>query len=768
MNKKKQKKFEELFEHTQDTSKRLENLLKNLQDDLTDYSKVPFSFNDLLFQLNRRPQVILRDVYQLFSDAINHYVKRIPFGKPQEVSADLIRYHMNGLLVDDCESPFFADMLFSTRFMDMVNAMRKGVQTNRIYLFEGPPGSGKSTFLNNLLNKIQEYTFQPEGVMLKTVWHLDLNKIGRKKSDFWDKVELIAQKYNNAEMLELVSNRANITLTQKYIDISCPYNDHPILQIPKEFRKSLLDIVIEDKGFKEKLFTEQQYSWVFKEEPCHICSSIYDSLYDVLKSPNEILEMLNARIFNYSRKFGYGISIFNPGDEICRSVIENANMQNTLHQIFNNDQIQYIFSPMAYTNNGIYAIMDVKEKNVQRFKDLHSIVSDGVNKVTVREEKIRTLFIGLINPEDKKHYSGIKSFQDRIITVKIPYILDYNVIIKIQKNRFGNITKQFLPEVLESFAKIIISTRFEKKNDAIKNWLNNAKVYPFLDEDLMLLKMELFSGKIPDWLTDKDKSTISEKIFENVSKESDNDGFFGISGRQELSLFNQFYSKYSQTNNYITINDIIKFFEKDIDPEIKLKIPEKFLDALLKYYNNIVLQQIKECIYFYNRDQITRDILNYLYSISFDIGQEIFCPYTKDKFILTEDILKNFEAIYLGTVSTPIQRSEFRNKKHKEYISQTLSQEIKVQGLEITQTKQFKELFIDYTTNLKQNALAPFLNNENFRRALQDYGRKDFEKYEKRLQTTVNRLINSLKKRYNYSKTTAVQIVLYVLDKNIR
>jgi len=767
MKKKEKIKFEEIFAHISKSSIQLDNLLKNLQDDLTDFSKVPFSFNDFLFQLNRRPNIILRDAFQLFSDAVNYYVEPIKLRNPNQKSR-LLKHNMKHLLVEDCESPFFADMHFANRLMEVVNTMRRGVQTNRIYIFEGPPGSGKSTFLNNLLSKVQDYTLMPEGVMLKTMWHLDLDKIGNKKTDFWNKVEMIAQKYDNKEMLEILKNKKDLTLTQKYIDISCPYNDHPILQIPKDIRKKLLDIAIEDKDFKEKLFNDQQYAWVFKEEPCHICSSIYDSLYDVLKNPKDIIKMINAKIFNYSRKFGYGISIFNPGDDICKSVIENNNMQNKLQNIFKNDQIKYIFSPMAYTNNGIFAIMDLKEKNIERFKGLHSIISDGVNKVNVREEKIRTVFIGLLNPEDRKHFSSIKSFQDRIINVRIPYILDYDVILRILKYRFGKIQKSFLPEVLVSFAKIIVSTRLEKKSETLKNWINNTNSYSFLDDDFILLKMEFFSGKIPVWLTDKHKSTLTDKIIQKISKEAFHEGFYGISGRQSLTLFNQFFTTFSKKKKYITIDDVIYFFDKTISSDVKNKIPLNFTTAIKKYYNYIVLQHVKECIYFYNRTQISQDIINYLYAINFDIDQKITCPYTKEKFIVTEEFLKNFEAIYLGTVSKPSQRQEFRNKKQKEYVTYTLSQEIKLQDKTISQTKQFKELFIDYTNNLKQNAFAPYANNVNFRNAVLDIGKTNFKKYETRLKEDVLRLISNMKKKFGYNKTTAIQTIIYVLDNNIR
>ncbi len=756
--------FEELFKHKAGSVDEIEELLQNLHDNLTDYSKVPFSFNDFLFQLNRRPDLVLRDAYQIFSDMVAHYTKRITRNRTSS-KQNFVKYDMHNLFAKDCEVPFFADMLFANHFMEKTNAMRKGVQTNRIYLFEGPPGSGKSTFLNNLINKLEAYTRLPQGIILKTVWHLDLEKISKQKTGFWDRIESIAQEYNNQDMLDAINNRKNIIYTEKYFDISCPYNDHPILQIPKEYRKQFLSTIIKSDNFKEKLFSDPQYAWVFKEEPCHICSSVYDSLYDILKSPVEILQMLNAKIFTYSRKFGQGVSVFNPGDEICRNKIENQNIQNTIQQIFNNDSIKYIFSPMAYTNNGVYAIMDLKENNVERFKKLHGIISDGIHKVSVMEEKIRTIFLGLVNPEDKKHFSDIKSFQDRIITIKIPYILDYRIIIKIYTQRFGKISGYFMPLVLESFAKIIVSTRLEKNKDVLKSWLDKPETYDFLDENMMLLKMEIFSGNIPEWLSDKDKTTLSKKTVGEISSISDKEGLFGISGRKSLSLFNHFFSKYSGKQKYIDINQVIDFFTNIVDEEIKNLIPENFLKYLHYYYDFTVMQQIKECIYFYNREQIAKDIANYLYAINFDIGTEITCPYTGDKFIIDDDFLKNFEAIYLGTVIKAGERKVFRDKNQKEYVSETLAQEINVQGLDIRQTTQFKRLFADYTTNLKQNALAPHIGNENFRRAILDYGTKDFKKYDIRLKADIERLLKNMKKRYGYTKKNAIKAIIYIIDK---
>src|SRR5690606_24653157 len=138
---------------------------------------------------------------------------------------------------------------------------RKGTQNNRIYIFEGPPGSGKSTFLNNLICKFEEYSKLPAGISYKTYWRLDIEKLGGFQSQEMQKYKYAEeeQKNNNDSVQAKVIN-----FPEKYLEFSCPNHDHPILQIPKYYRKQFLDELITDEEFKEQLFYDKQYEWVLK------------------------------------------------------------------------------------------------------------------------------------------------------------------------------------------------------------------------------------------------------------------------------------------------------------------------------------------------------------------------------------------------------------------------------------------------------------------------------------------------------------------------
>jgi predicted Ser/Thr protein kinase len=771
--------------------KNIQKAMDNLNQSIGEFEqRISIPFEGFLSEIVTRPQIVIRNAFQVFHDMIKAYVGEGVEEYPDDPeSIHYVLYDCSKLFAEGADYPFFADRLFANRLISLVEALKRGAQQNKIYIFKGPPGCGKSTFLNNLLMKFEEYANTDAGMRYENVWRFD-RKILEEFRDFeshpvLEKLShLLDTSYENpAEAIDesgsgnslqgseaYAAARFAPQLANNYIEIPCPSHDNPILMIPKHHRREFFDDLFKNDEFKWKLSTEKEYDWVFRDNPCTICSSLYEALLDRLQSPQNVFDMLYTRPYRFNRRLGEGISVFNPGDKPLRqNVMSNPILQRRINSLLkDSNRVKYIFSEYAKTNNGIYALMDVKSHNTERLIELHNIISEGVHKVEDIEENVNSLLLAVMNPEDEKNIQGFQSFLDRVEYITIPYVMDLATEVEIYRNIFGkHIDERFLPRVLHNFARVIISSRLNPKSEAMLGWIGDPSKYRlYCDENLQLLKMEIYTGYIPKWLKEEDRKTMTAKRRRNIIGESEKEGEHGISGRDSIKIFNKFFSAYAKEDKLINMSDLCKFFTK-INKSVKDLIPAGFLDSLLRMYNYTILQEVKESLYYYNEEQISREIQNYLFAINFEVDSVETCTYTGEKLTITDEFLASIEQRLLGAKISDDQRKAFRKTSQKEYTTKTLTQEIMVEGLPISETKIFQSMHGRYVYNLKEKVLDPFLENENFRRAIKDYKDEDFKTYDKRIRDDVGYLINNLCEKYRYTDQGAKEVCMYVIDNDL-
>ncbi len=732
------------------------------------------SFEEYLNLLVENPSKVMRNVFLIFHDMVKSYVREGVDEYPDDPeSIKFINYDFTNLFVKESDHPFFSYRLFGNRFMSHVESLKHGSQQNTIYIFEGPHGCGKSTFLNNLLKKFEEYARSEEGIRYEIIWRIDVKLINAmSRNNTFPALERLIQLIEKPtmEQAELFDKQINTSKDGKYIEIPCACHDNPILMIPKKERRDFFDKIIKNDEFKWKLFTNKEYDWVFRNSTCTICNCLYNALIQKVKSPKKIFEMLYARPYKVNRLLSEGICVFNPGDRPVKSnVMTNPILQRKIDTLFeDSNQVKYLYSQFAKTNNGIYALMDIKSHNVERLVELHNIVSEGVHKVDDIEENVDSLFIALMNPEDKNNIKDIPSFSDRVLFINIPYILDMKTEVEIYKNIFGKqIANRFLPRILNNFARVIISTRLLKRSTALLEWIGNPEKYSlYCDHNLQLLKMEIYSGKIPTWLAEEDRNKLTAKRRRKIIAESNIEGEKGLSGRDSIKIFDEFFSLHAKSDKMIDMSMLSTFFTKT-RKDLHDLLPEKFLNSLIQMYNYSVLQEVKESLYYYNVEQISRDIKNYLFAINFETESVETCTYTGDKLNINQELLKSFEDKILGKNVFKENRTAFRKDTQKEYTSITLTQEIIVQEKDISETTLFETFLERYEHNIKEKVLDPFLENENFRRAIKDYDTEDFKTYDKKIKNDVGFLINNLMSKFSYTEQGAKEVCIYVIDNNL-
>ncbi len=755
------------------------------------FETIPFeAFVELLL---REPERLLRNIFQVFHDMVKgHMGNGIDESPNNHESIGFYEYDCASLFTEGVDHPFFADRIFANRLMDLVNAMKRSAQQNKIYIFDGPPGCGKSTFLNNLLTKFEAYANADAGYRFETVWRLNkralrceipptINPILERLLKLLENVEKedltdVAYGGSSDEMDADPANHpiggspVDTCASEEIIEISCPCHDHPVLMIPKTVRSDFFRMLYRGNPFYEELVNEKEYGWVFRDNPCTICSSIFSALSEKGLSPENIFQMLHARPYRVNRRRGEGVTVYNPGDPPTKRHYQgNPMLQKRINRLFGDSNlVKYVFSRYARTNNGIYALMDIKSNNTNRLMRLHNIISEGVYKVEDLEENVYSLFLAVMNPEDKKEIRNIQSFADRIEYITIPYIMDLKTEVEIYRSVFGkHIDKGFLPRVLHNFARVIISSRLGAKSEALLEWIGDPGKYrAYCDENLHLLKMELFSGSIPSWLSEEDRKSFTAKRRRKVLAESELEGKKGFSGRDSIKIFNDFYSTFGKEDKLINM-DMLKQYFTSTRKDLGSAIPSGFLDSLLHMYDYTILQEVKESLYYYNEEQISRNIQNYLFALNFEIGTEEISQFTGERIEITEEYLTGIENHLLNGRVEAQGRKAFRKETQKAYTSKTLTQEIMVEGRAISETTLYKTLNDRYVHHLKKRVLDPFLKNENFRRAIKDYGKEDFKAYDDKIRDDVTYMIHNLCEKHGYSEQGAKEVCIYVVDNEI-
>ena len=747
-------------------------------------------FERFVERLQEAPAMLLRNIFQLFHDMVkSHIAEGIDEYPDDHESIGFYQYDCAGLFTEGVDHPFFADRIFANRLMDLIKAMKRSAQQNKIYIFDGPPGCGKSTFLNNLLTKFEVYANGEEGRRFETVWRLDkrvfgceatapqrpaLEKLLRLLGGVEPECRDALEAEDIAEALEtkdpLAFEGFEICPEEAILELPCPCHDHPVLMIPKSERPAFFEALFEGNPFFEKLKDEKEYGWVFRDNPCTICSSIFETLLEKGQSLDNVYGMLYARPYRVNRRRGEGVSIFNPGDPpMRRSFLGNPMLQRRINRLFGDSNlVKYVYSRYAKTNNGIYALMDIKSNNTKRLMRLHNIISEGVYKVEDLEENVYSLFLAVMNPEDKKEIHNIQSFADRIEYVNILYIMDFKTEVEIYQSVFGKqIEMNFLPRVLNNFARVIVSSRLNVKSEALLEWISDPGKYrAYCDENLQLLKMELYTGLIPSWLSEEDRKSFTAKRRRKVIAESESEGRKGFSGRDSIKIFNEFYSIHAKEDKLINMKMLHHYFNST-RKDLGASIPPGLLDSLLHMYDYTILQEVKESLYYYNQEQISHNIQNYLFALNFEIGTEETSQFTGDRIEITEDYLQGIETHLLNGSTDEERRISFRKETQKQYTAKTLTQEIMVEGRSILDTTLYASLHERYVHHLKKRVLDPFLKNENFRRAIKDYGEEDFKAYGEKIRNDVTYMIQNLIEKQGYSKQGAKEVCIYVVDNEL-
>ena len=120
-------------------SENIQLALDNFDRALSDLDQhQPIAFSEYLGVVSEKPAQIIRNVFQIFHDMIKAYVGEGIDEYPDDPeSISFVCYDCSKLFIEGADHPFFADRLFANRLVALAEAMKRGAQQNKIYIFIG-------------------------------------------------------------------------------------------------------------------------------------------------------------------------------------------------------------------------------------------------------------------------------------------------------------------------------------------------------------------------------------------------------------------------------------------------------------------------------------------------------------------------------------------------------------------------------------------------------------------------------------------------------
>ncbi len=491
------------------------------------------------------------ETYTVFKQEVNRYKF---FSDPIDGGADAIF----GL-----EKPLMT-------LVDFFKSAAQGYGTEkRILLLHGPVGSSKSTMARLLKKGLEGYSRTEAGKCFTYTWRLPAKLSGGDN-------------------------------TETYLD--CPMHEEPLLLIPQEARREVLD-AINDKlpeGRKIRLYGDV----------CPFCRKVQADLMEMYDGDwKKVIDHVKVRRLILSEKDRRGIGTFQPKDEKNQDSTEltgDINYRKIAEYGSDSDPRAFNFDgELNIANRGIVEFIEVLKLDVAFLYDLLGASQEHMIKPKkFAQTYIDEVILGHTNEPEYKKLQGnemMEAFRDRTIKIDVPYNIRLDDEIKIYLKDFGSERVRGMhiaPHTIEVAAMWAVLTRVaEPKKAGITK----------------MQKLKLYNGKsIPGFTEDSIKE---------LKEEAPREGMQGISPRYiQDKISNALVSHQAQTeksiNPFMVMNELeegLSHHSLITDEELKKEYKE-LLAVVREEYEDILKGEVQRAISA-DEDAIKRLATNYIESV---------------------------------------------------------------------------------------------------------------------------------------------------------
>ncbi len=413
-------------------------------------------------------------------------------------------------------------------------------RVNKLVLLHGPNGSAKTSIVSALFRGMEAYSRTPEGALYRFHWVFPSER----------RLRGAGLGFGSREGAEADPSASFAHLDGETLDarLSCPLKDHPLLLLPREERRRLL----EDNCHPSAREGASDADFVLADaltegELCQYCRRIHDALLGAYRGDwLKVLRHVQVERFYVSARYQQAAVTVEPQiavDAGYRQLTADrslAALPPALHSI----TLLEPHGPLVSANRGLVEYSDLLKRPLEAFKYLLGTSETG--RVAL-EHFLLHLDLVLMGSANERQLSAFKespefaSFRGRLELIRVPYLRRASVEREIydQQVTSAAVGKHVAPHATEVAATWAVLTRLKRPIPE----RYEGEVRELIEELAPLDKLRLYDrGAAPDRLA-LAQAKILKKHAPDLFQESDvypnYEGRLGASAREvKTALFN--------------------------------------------------------------------------------------------------------------------------------------------------------------------------------------------------------------------------------------
>ncbi len=712
----------------------------------SDISNRILSFEDYMELFEKDPRKECRPSCVYFKDMFEH------FGTDQQHTFNLFK----------TSSPSFAAVQGQHEpqeeiFQSISNFVEEGFN-NKFILLVGPNGSSKSSLIKKIMDAGEDYSLTDEGSLYTFSWIFPVDSFIKGGLGFG------AEKKQQA-----LDTYAYIEDREVSAILGSDLKDHPILLIPLNKRRNILDKLFKDTP---DYLNSIKKSYLYNSELSKRNKLIFDSLLKTHKGDYlEVYKYIRVERLFIDKRLSNSAVTIEPQMHVDAN-IQQITMDRRLASLPASLQSLNLFSlggEVIMANRGILEFSDILKRPIDTYKYLLTTLENHAINLGGIISELDVLFIGSSN---ELHFNAFKqhpdynSFRGRFNFIKVPYLLNYQLEENIYEGQVESLKDRchFEKHAIKALSLWAVMSRLRKPNP--KNY-PDKKLGSLISLFSPLQKaLYLSTGSVSEQFTHKEKQVLQANydfVWDEYKNDPSYEGMFGISPRDMKQIIYDLANEYRLVT-FIEVLEYLRDFSErknefdflNIAPENDYHNTHKLIDLIESFILNQFDEEVRSSLGLIDERSYEDYISKYVHQIR---------AYIKGEKIKNTVTGKHEECdmFFIEEFENNVQIKDNRDDYRSHIISRLGAFSIDNPGAPLVMT----EVFPDIIKFLKESF------REEQKKVIREIGKSlvfyisdNHDAISNNSKQRIELLLENLRQEYQYSTEGAFQMLQYLIKRS--